>query len=229
MDTISLGNTWFVIPAFNEGRVIDDVVRNILSRDTNVCVVDDGSSDNTAEIAHKAGAHVLSHIVNRGQGAALQTGIDYSLQCGAEYIITFDADDQHDPDNVPAMIKRLQENNLDIVLGSRILGKTENMTWTRKFMLKIAVIFTNLSTSLKLTDTHNGLRALSRSAAQKIKLRQDRMAHASEILSIISATRMKYAEYPVTIRYSDYSKAKGQRLGSILRIVEDLILKRISK
>ncbi len=229
MDTGFLKNTWFVVPAFNEGSVIGDVVRDILSQDTNVCVVDDGSSDNTADIALKAGAHVLSHIVNRGQGAALQTGIDYSLLQGADYIVTFDADGQHDPENVPAMIKQLQDSKLDIVLGSRILGRTENMSLVRKIMLRIAVIFTNLSTSLKLTDTHNGLRALSKDTAKKIRLRQDRMAHASEILSIIATEKLKYAEYPVTIRYSDYSKAKGQRLASMLRIVEDLILKRISK
>lgn len=229
MDTDFLKKTWFVIPAFNEGLVIGDVVRNILLQNTNVCVVNDGSSDETARLSLDAGAHVLSHIVNRGQGAALQTGIEYSLLQGAEYIITFDADGQHDPDNVPEMIRLLYENNLDIVLGSRVLGNTENMSVVRKIMLRIAVIFTNMSTSLNLTDTHNGLRALSRNAALKVNLRQDRMAHASEILSMIADEKMKYKEYPVTIRYSEYSKAKGQRLGSILRIVEDLILKRMSK
>ena len=224
-----LNQTWFVIPAYNEASAIARVVNNIKRFSTNICVIDDGSSDATATVAAEAGAHVLTHIINRGQGAALQTGLDYALLQDAEFIVTFDADDQHDPSDVPKMIKLIRSENLDIVLGSRFLGRTENMPLIRKILLKVAVIFTNYSTALNLTDTHNGLRVLTRHAAKQIRLRQDRMAHASEILSIIASKRMRYKEYPVTIRYSDYSKAKGQNLGSILRILEDLVWRRISK
>lgn len=212
---------WFVIAAFNEGSMIMDVVRRVTPM-AHVVVVDDGSSDNTGDLALEAGAHVATHMINRGQGAALQTGIDYALGHGAEYIVTFDADGQHDADEALAMVEACREG-VDVVLGSRFLGRAINMPTSRRLTLKAAVLFTRLTTGLKLTDAHNGLRVLSRSAAQRIRIQQDRMAHASEILSLIGRYNITYREFPVTITYSEYSLAKGQKISNSVRILEDII------
>lgn len=219
---------WFVVPAFNESRRIGEVVAETV-RHGSVAVVDDGSTDGTAATAHAAGAHVVVMPINRGQGAALQTGIEYALLRGATHIVTFDADGQHRIEDALRMVDRLDQDNLDIVLGSRFLGSAVNMSSTRRAVLRAATWFTNLTTGLKLTDTHNGLRAMTREAALKIELTQDRMAHASEILEIIQKTKMKFAEEPVTIVYTDYSLAKGQKLGNSLRILEELVWNRLTK
>jgi glycosyltransferase involved in cell wall biosynthesis len=214
---------WFVIAAFNEGSMIMDVVRRVTPM-AHVVVVDDGSSDDTGDLSLEAGAHVATHMINRGQGAALQTGIDYALAQGAEHIVTFDADGQHDADEALAMVEVCRAEGLDVVLGSRFLGKAVNMPTSRRLTLKAAVLFTRLTTGLKLTDAHNGLRVLSRNAAQRIRIHQDRMAHASEILSLIGKHKIAYREFPVTITYSEYSLAKGQKISNSVRILEDIML-----
>lgn len=219
---------WFVIPAYNEGAKVGDVVRTVTPF-AKVVVVDDGSVDETGAHALGAGAHVLTMPINRGQGAALQTGIEYAVQEGAARIITFDADGQHQVDDALRMAARLDSDGLDVVLGSRFLGKTMNMSLARRLTLKAATKFTNLTTGLDLTDTHNGLRALSREAAQGIRLTQDRMAHASEILEIIAAKKLRFAEEPVTIVYTEYSMAKGQRLRNSINILEELLFERFLK
>lgn len=212
---------WFVIAAFNEGSMIMDVVRRVTAR-AQVVVVDDGSSDDTGDLALQAGAHVATHMINRGQGAALQTGIDYALAQGADYIVTFDADGQHDADEAMAMVEACRQG-VEVVLGSRFLGRTVNMPTSRRLTLKAAVVFTRLTTGLKLTDAHNGLRVLSRRAAERIRIHQDRMAHASEILSLIGRHKITYREFPVTITYSEYSLAKGQKISNSVRILEDIV------
>jgi glycosyltransferase involved in cell wall biosynthesis len=213
---------WFVIAAFNEGPMIAEVVRSVTPR-ARVVVVDDGSSDDTGDQALAAGACVATHLVNRGQGAALQTGIDFALAQGADLVVTFDADGQHDVDEALQMAARCRDEGLDAVLGSRFLGATVNMPASRRLVIKAAVIFTRLTTGLKLTDAHNGLRVLSREAARKIRIRQDRMAHASEILSQIGRLGLNWREHPVTITYSAYSLAKGQKISNSVRILEDIL------
>ena len=219
---------WFVVAAMNEASVIGSVVANVVPHGQ-VVVVDDGSHDDTAEAANAAGAHVLRHLLNRGQGAALQTGLAYALKSGARHIVTFDADGQHRVEDALAMVERVKARGLDAVLGSRFLGSTVGMSWRKGLVLKAAVIFTRLTTGLALTDTHNGLRVFSRKGAQAIDIRQDRMAHASEILSQIAHKKLSFEEAPVTIVYTDYSIAKGQRLSNAVRIVEDLVMGRLSR
>jgi glycosyltransferase involved in cell wall biosynthesis len=188
-----------------------------------VVVVDDGSSDDTGDQALAGGACVATHLVNRGQGAALQTGIDFALAQGASHLVTFDADGQHDVAEALQMVSVCRSEGRDAVLGSRFLGTTVNMPALRRIVIKAAVIFTRLTTGLRLTDAHNGLRVLSRDAARKIRIRQDRMAHASEILSQIARLRLNWREHPVTITYSEYSLAKGQKLSNSVRILEDIL------
>lgn len=218
-----------VIAAYNEGSAVAEVVAGLLGRCGVVIVVDDGSSDCTAEVALAAGAHVVRHPMNLGQGAALQTGIDYAVRVGAQYIVTFDADGQHSADEIAPMVRHLIERQVDIVLGSRFLGQTVNMPRSKAFTLWLAVRFTRLTTGLHLTDTHNGFRALTRECARKLRIRQNRMAHASEILDEIAAKKLRYVEFPVTITYTAYSVAKGQRVLNSVAIIKDQVMGRLAK
>jgi glycosyltransferase involved in cell wall biosynthesis len=223
------GQIGIVIAAYNEGAALGDVVAGLRSHYGTIIVVDDGSSDDTADVAQRAGAHVLRHPLNLGQGAALQTGIDYALRIGCDYIITFDADGQHDASEIPALVAPLADGRADVVLGSRFLGQTVNMPRAKAITLWLAVRFSRLTTGLHITDTHNGFRALSREAARKIRIRQDRMAHASEILDQIATLSLRYVEVPVTITYTPYSIAKGQRIMNSVGILKDQFMGRLAK
>ena len=222
-------SVWVVIPAFNEERVIASTVGSVRGAFSQIVVVDDGSSDATAAKSLDAGAYVCRHPINLGQGAALQTGIDFALRQGAELIVTFDADAQHDVRDAENMVKFIQSTNVDVVLGSRFLGNAVAIGARRRLFLRAATLFTRLVTRMKITDTHNGLRCLKRSAAQRIRIRQNRMAHASEILAQIGSLGISYAEYPCTITYTDYSKAKGQRMSGAVAILADLFFGKLHR
>lgn len=219
-------DVWIVIPAYNEGQMIAGVINHVATMFPNIVVVDDASADNTQIHAQTMGAHVLRHAINLGQGAALQTGIEYALSNGAQYIVTFDADGQHNIEDVPVMLHQLKQSGADLALGSRFLGDTVGMSKARYWLLQAATIFTRITTGLKLTDCHNGLRVFSADAAQGIKLRQNRMAHASEILSKIRKNSFDFIEVPVTITYTDYSREKGQKFSDAFIIFRDLIAAR---
>jgi glycosyltransferase involved in cell wall biosynthesis len=214
---------WIVIAAYNEGRVIAEVVRPLVNEGCTVVVVDDGSRDDTAACARAAGARILRHAINRGQGAALQSGLRYALEHGASILVTFDADGQHSADDVPRLIGPILDGHAEIVLGSRFLGNAAAVPAARRFLLRSAVAFTGIVSGVKLTDAHNGLRALSRRAAAQIDLRLDRMAHASEIVDQIAQTRLPVVEVPVDIRYTPYSLDKGQRASNAARIVWEYV------
>jgi len=224
-----MATPWIVIAAYNESRVVGVVVAELRAAGYPVIVVDDGSTDGTAAAAGSAGATVVRHPVNLGQGAALQTGLEFALEQGAETIVTFDADGQHRVDDIPALCDALAQHQADFALGSRILGASLNAPLSRRILLKLATWFTRLSTRMRVTDTHNGLRAMTRRGAQALKLRQNRMAHASELLQQIADSRLRYVEVPVTIQYSAYSLAKGQSLGDALTILIDLIARRVHR
>ena len=224
---VSRAQMYVVIPAYNEGPVISRVVSEVKRASYALVVVDDGSSDATAEEARAAGAGVIAHPFNLGQGAALQTGIDYAVAQGAEVIITFDADGQHRVSDVARLTEALVQECADFALGSRFLGQAPNLPPLRRLLLHAATAFTRLTTGLQVTDTHNGLRAMTRRGAAAIRLRQNRMAHASELLTQIAASRLRYVERPVTIEYTAYSLAKGQGLGDALLILLDLFARRL--
>jgi glycosyltransferase involved in cell wall biosynthesis len=220
---------WVVVPAYNEGLVIGAVVGELRAAGRNVVVVDDCSSDGTGAAAAAAGARVLRHPVNLGQGAALQTGIRYALMQEADCIVTFDADGQHRAEDIAVMIETQAATGADVVLGSRFLGRTENMPPLRRVVLKLAALFTRLTSGIAVTDAHNGLRLLTRRAAARIRITQDRMAHASEIADQIGSLGLSVAEAPVTIVYTEYSLHKGQTLANAFNILAELIAARISK
>jgi glycosyltransferase involved in cell wall biosynthesis len=213
---------WIVVPAFNEARVIGQVIKGLRAKYPDIAVVDDGSRDETASAAASAGATVLRHAINRGQGAAIATGVRYALLRGADLVVTFDADGQHSVDDIAALLAPLVAGEADVALGSRFLGGAaarETMPKKRALLLRAAVLFTRVTTGLQLTDAHNGLRAFTRRAAAVIRWRADRMAHASEIPSEIRRHRLRFVEVPVTITYTDYSLAKGQRGLDAIRVL----------
>ena len=214
--------TCVVIAAYNEATMIGRVVTEVRRAGYRVVVVDDGSKDATAQVARAAGATVIQHPFNLGQGAALQSGIDLALASGAEVIVTFDADGQHGAADISRLAEALDEENADFVLGSRFLEASSNIPPMRRLLLKAATVFTRVTTGLRLTDAHNGLRAMTRRGAGAIRLRQNRMAHASELLAQIGASGLHYVERPVTIHYSDYSIAKGQKTSDSVVILLDL-------
>ena len=218
-----------VIPAYNEAKVIYSVVNAVKDQVDEVIVIDDGSSDNTAEVATNAGAKVARHFLNRGQGAALQTGISFALKSDADIIVTFDADGQHVAEEIEQVVKPLLLGEVDVVLGSRFLNAANKIPLSRVILLKLATLFTRIYTGIKITDAHNGFRALSRHAAEVIKIRQDGMAHASEIIEEIKKHNLKFKEVGVTINYTYYSLEKGQKLTNAFKIVWDLILGRIAR
>lgn len=222
-------NPWVVIAAYNEAPVIANVVADVVGAGYRTVVVDDGSRDGTGAIARGAGAVVVTHPINLGQGAALQTGLELALAQGAGIVVTFDADGQHRASDIARLIAALGEKGADFALGSRFLGHSLNLPRARALVLAAATWFTRATTGLPVTDTHNGLRAMTRRGAQSIRLRQNRMAHGSEILQQIAESGLEFVEVPVTIEYSAYSLAKGQKLRDAFTILVDLFARRMHR
>lgn len=221
------GGVYVVVPAYNEGSAVFDVVRELRSQYPNVVVVDDGSDDATTTEARRAGATVLRHVLNRGQGAALQTGIEFCLRRGAGVIVTFDADGQHRVEDVARLVAALDKENADIAIGSRFLELQSNMPALRRLMLRIATRFMRMTSGVALSDAHNGLRAIRGSAAARIHLTIDGMAHASEIVDQLHRLHLRVTEVPVVVHYSEYSLRKGQSSLAAFRIAFDYLMKRL--
>lgn len=239
-----------LIPAYNEEKSIRTVVADVKRYVDEAVVIDDGSSDATSSEASAGGAFVLRHVVNRGQGAALQTGFDFvretelrvaparpappdAVAAEARFrnrglvVVTFDADGQFEASEIPHLIGPVVCGDVDVTLGSRFLGKSINMPLLKRLLLRLAVWFSNITIGVRLTDTHNGFRALSASALQTIQIIQDRMAHGSEIVAEIEKHNLRYVELPVTVRYSEYSKAKGQKFLDYFKIIFDLFVRKL--
>lgn len=225
-DAVRAG-VFVVIAAYNEDSCLERVVREVRAAYPNVVVVDDGSTDDTFQAASRGATYTLRHAINRGQGAALQTGIEFALRQGADYVVTFDADGQHRVVDIAALVAPIVDGACEITLGSRFLGDAENIPPARRRMLRGAVLFTRVVNRVKLTDAHNGLRAFSRRAAGKIKITLDRMAHASELIDQIKDSGLPFQEVPVKIRYTQYSLDKGQSGRAAVRIVVQYLLGRI--
>jgi glycosyltransferase involved in cell wall biosynthesis len=218
-------NKWFVIPAHNEQATIGSVVAPIVAAGYSVVVVDDHSTDETRLVALENGAWAVSHPINLGQGAAIQTGISFALSKNAELVLTFDADGQHQLVDARMMMDEIYSKSVDVVLGSRFLkGKPESMPKTRFMLLKLAVLFTRITSRLKVSDTHNGLRVMTAKAASNIYLQQNRMAHASEILSQIRKEGLSFVEFPTDVKYTSYSLGKGQKSSNFISIVFELVM-----
>ncbi|MDD3645916.1 MAG: DUF2304 family protein [Candidatus Gracilibacteria bacterium] len=223
------GKEVFIIPSYNEGKVIMSTLKNIIEHGyKNIIVVNDGSKDDSRTRIKKLSEDiiVLNHFKNRGQGAALETGFEYVRRYGkVDYVITFDADGQHSLEDLKEFEKYLHKHeDVEVLLGSRFLGKKKvGIPLTRKIILKLGILFTFFISQINLTDTHNGFRVIKRKALDKIRITIDGMGHASEILDIIAKEKIMYKEIPVTIKYTDYSLAKGQSSSNAISIALRII------
>lgn len=214
------------MPMFNEATVVGEVIEGLLPSFPYVVCVDDGSSDDSAVVARAAGAVVVEHPFNLGQGAALQTGFEYALQDPElEAVITFDADSQHRVEDAEAMLKRLRSGEAEVVLGSRFLDRRTKISPLKRLVLRTAAVQSSFSTGLELTDAHNGLRVIDASIIRRVHLAQNRMAHASELIQQLAQIRPLIVEHPVEIVYTEYSKSKGQSLLNGVNILADLFFR----
>lgn len=219
------GRSCCIVPIYNEASVIFDCITNLKTVFPNILCVDDGSTDNCGIIAEKAGAIVIQHRFNIGQGAAIATGISWALrQDEFKNIVTFDGDGQHVAHDALRLVEELENSSLDIVFGSRFLDyEKSNTPPNKRIILKIVTKITNILTGVKLSDAHNGLRALTLQAARQLSISQRGMAHASQIVNLVKTEKLKYHEIPVTVLYTEYSRKKGQPILNSINILFDLI------
>ncbi|MDD3920351.1 MAG: glycosyltransferase family 2 protein [Eubacteriales bacterium] len=221
-------NVYIIVPSYNEGAVLAGTVRALLPLGYEIVVVDDGSDEDPGVLLAGLPVHLLRHAINLGQGAALQTGMDYAKLCGAAAVIHFDADGQHDPADIGRFLAALADG-ADVVLGSRFLpgAQRQRVPMAKRVLLQGARVINGLFTGMWLSDAHNGFRAMNRRALSAIELTENRMAHASEILSLIRKRRLHVQEIAVNIAYSDYSRQKGQKWYNSLNIIVELIMNKL--
>ena len=217
--------TCCIVPIYNEATMIEHCITDLRTIFPNILVIDDGSTDGSASKAKKSGAQVLRHTFNVGQGLAISTGFKWvQRQNKFKNIVTYDGDGQHVAHDALRLVEELENNSLDIVFGSRFLGyEKSNTPPNKRIILKIVTKITNMLTGVKLSDAHNGLRALTVEASSAIDLTQTGMAHASQIISLTHQANLKYHEIPVNVLYTSYSRKKGQPILNSVNIVADLV------
>jgi len=234
MGEINQNQVFVVIPAYNEAKNIAQTLQDLLNFNySNIVLVDDCSSDNTLKIAKKFPIHILHHKINRGQGAALQTGTDFALQHGAEIIIHFDADGQFLVSDIESGLKIISQDDFDVAMGSRFLNKKSNLPKIKKYIIfPIARIINKIFFNINLTDPQSGFRIFNSKVANKIKFENDGSAHCSEFLHKIFKYNFKIKEFPITVKYSEFGQTltggKGRGKGGI-KIIKDLIFNNFIK
>ena len=217
-----------IIPCYNEAKVVRKTVTSVLEKGYTVVVVDDCSKDGSKKQLAGLPIHYLRHRVNMGQGAALQTGIDFARKKGAKYFVTFDADGQHDRDDIEGMIELIEKEKSDIVFGSRFLpGAKTNASNSRTFVLNTARYVNYLVSGIMLSDAYNGLRLLDRKAADSIRLTENKMAHATQFQVLAAKNKLSFSEYPNNIQYTEYSTRKGLRNWDGIKIFFEILLYKI--
>jgi polyprenyl-phospho-N-acetylgalactosaminyl synthase len=216
-------DVWVIVPVYNEATVVAAVVSDLRRVFPNVVCVDDGSRDGSAAEVLRTGAHLVRHAVNLGQGASLETGLRYAIgRSGGQYFVTFDADGQHRVPDALAMLDVVRSGDVDVALGSRFLGGHVGVPLLKRLVLGTVAALSPTSRKLRLTDAHNGLRVFNRAAAQELRITHNGMAHASEVVAMLARSTLRVREVPVTIIYTDYSRAKGQSIFNGVNILFDL-------
>lgn len=218
-----------VVPAYNEERVLQSVLKSIKNQGfRNIIVVDDGSTDRTYEIAKKSGVVVLRNVINRGLGCSLSIGITAALKLGADIIVTCDADGQHNPRDIKRLIAPILKKQADVVIGSRVF-KREDTPIMRIVVNKISNLVTYLLFGIYCTDTQSGFRAFSREAAGKINIQTSRMEVSSEIIFEVRKNNLRLKEIPIKSIYTEYSLSKGQKVSNAFNILSKLFFKKVIK
>lgn len=221
---------YIIIPVYNEAAIIAQTLHQLVQTEYEIVVVDDGSVDGSADVIKNFPVHCICHPVNLGQGAALQTGMDFAKLKNAEAVVHFDADGQHRVQDIEQLLSPILNDECDVVFGSRFLNKSDvQIPFLKKIFLQLARYINWMFSGIMLTDAHNGLRAMNRKALHKIYFSENRMAHASEILLLVKEHRLTYTEVPVTIEYTEYSRKKGQSLWNAVNIIFDLLFKKINR
>ena len=214
------------MPAYNEAKNIQNTLDDLLKCGYKIVVVDDGSQDETVALARTKRVNMVCQQINRGQGAALQTGTEFALQGGAKIIIHFDADGQFLAEEILSVIQPLINNEADIILGSRFLQKNTQMPWLKRRVIHpVSRLVNYFLTGLKLSDAHCGLRAMNRLAAEKIVILQDGMSHNTEIVAQIKKNNLRFKELPVSVIYKEF----GQGIRGGFRILWELLIQKVIK
>lgn len=220
-------DVWLIIPVYNEAPVVADVINDAARSFANIVAVDDGSTDGSGQQVATTPARLVTHPVNLGAGAAIQTGVEYARQQpGARFFVSFDADGQHQTEDALRMVARLRAEPLDIIIGTRFHGEISHIPRIKRIVLKSATALSPRGRRLGMTDSHNGLRAFNVRVALEMNITSNGMAHAPEIISMIDSKGWRFAEEPVHIVYSDYSVGKGQSLLNGVNIIFDSAVRR---
>ena len=224
MTKASLDDVWIIIPCFNESSVIENTINELSEYFKKILVVNDGSTDGTEKILKNMNINYIEHPFNLGQGAAIFTGFEYLKENSkAVACITFDADGQHSVSDAIALAKEILKCQEEIIFGTRFLGFENEIPKVRRFLLKVITKITNLLSGLKLTDTHNGLKAYKIEVLDKLNTDLYGSAFETGLIFSIAKQKITYKEISTQIKYTNYSLQKGQRLRSGLIILEDLM------
>lgn len=220
-----------VLPAFNEEVVISQVLTSVKKElkklpgwQAQLVVVDDGSHDRTGQVARKAGAIVLRHVLNRGLGGAISTGMGYAKKINADILVTIDSDGQHDPEDIKKVIGPILEGRADVVIGSRLFDR-KKMPLDRLIISWGGSILTFFLFRIWTTDSQSGFRAFNRKAMQAIQVKTQGMEVSSELFGEIKRNRLRLTEVPIKVIYTEYSRQKGQNNLNAPRVVLKLILR----
>lgn len=221
---------YILIPVYNEEKIISKTIANLQSHFDNILIINDGSTDGTLQSLNGINITLINHPINLGQGAAIKTGIEFILKFSdADAVITFDADGQHLVKDALYFSNKIFEIKEEIIFGSRFLGFEKNIPLSKRILLKFAIFLTNILYSIKMSDTHNGLKAIKRSGLEKLDLTIEGYGFETEIIMSVSKKKILYIEEPTDIVYTDYSMAKGQSIFNAIRIFEELLFRFFKK
>lgn len=217
-------NIYIIVPAFNESKVIKKTLSELKIFFKNIIVIDDGSEDDTKEIAKSMGVILLHHPINLGQGASISSAINFLKKMkDLDGAITFDADGQHSAQDAVSFAEEILICDEDIIFGSRFLMHSQNIPLTKRAVLSVVKMMSNFFLGLKHTDAHNGLKAFNKKALDKLSLKIDRYGFETEIIAQLKKHNLKYKELPTNIVYNDYSLKKGQSLRNGIRVLESIV------
>lgn len=231
---MSVSKVCVLIPAYNEGKVIREVVANARAcfkkskHSIDIIVINDGSTDDTSSNAEAGGAHVIDHIINSGAGGATATGLRYAKKHHYDIAATMDADGQHSPKDVVTGIEEMQNNTHELLIGSRLIDST-GMSKVKVIGNKGLSLITYILFGIATTDSQSGLRIFSKRAINELRWQTMSYEFCSEMLWRAKQKKMSVGEYPIEAIYTEYSKSKGQNNWNAINIIKSLLKRRIAE